>query len=53
MDTSLIKEIVKLEDEKNYLYNILEAGEETGKDVEDIIRERLYKIHEKLTELEA
>ena len=53
MNTNLIKEIVELTDERNYLRNILEAAEEYNVDIEDLILTRLDKINQKLAELEA
>ena len=53
MNTNLIKEIVELTDERNYLRNILEAAEEYNVDIEDLNLTRLDKINQKLAELEA
>ena len=39
-----INKIVELTDEKNYLANILEARDETGLDLEDIILNRIDNI---------
>lgn len=44
----LIEKEVALIDEKNYLLNILEAADETGKSVEDIIQEKIDDIYNEL-----
>lgn len=47
-EQELIKKEVTLIDEKNYLLNILEAADETGKSVEDIIQEKIDAIYDEL-----
>lgn len=44
----LIEKEVALIDEKNYLLNILEEADETGKSVEDIIQEKIDDIYNEL-----
>lgn len=52
MDIELVREIVALTDERNYLRNILEASEEENLDLYTIIVNRLDDIQEKLDVLE-
>ena len=40
----IINKIVALTDEKNYLRNLLEVSEDTGKDLESLIQDRIYII---------
>lgn len=51
MDT--INKIVELTDEKNYLRNLLEASEDTGKDLESIIQDRIDIIYQEIDKLEG
>lgn len=53
MDNNLIQRIVELRDERNYLRNLLETAEETGKDVEDVINNRIDDIYQELAIAEA
>lgn len=46
------KQIVELTDERNYLRNIIEASNETGKTIEETIYDRLADITTKLVILE-
>lgn len=39
---------VELTDEKNYLLNILEQADETGKSVEELVQERIDDIYNEL-----
>lgn len=48
----IINKIVKLTDEKKYLRNILEEQEETGKDLEEIIQDRINNIYNEIEKLE-
>lgn len=48
----IINKIVKLTDEKNYLRNILEEQEETGKDLEEIIQDRINNLYNEIGKLE-
>lgn len=48
-----INKIVALTDEKNYLRNLLEAAEDTGKDLESIIQDRIYTIYQEIDKLEG
>ena len=48
-----INKIVELTDEKNYLRNLLEAVEDTGKDLESIIQDRIYTIYQEIDKLEG
>lgn len=48
----IINKIVKLTDEKNYLRNILEEQEETGKDLEEIIQDRINNLYNEIEKLE-
>ena len=50
MDT--VNEIVLLTDEKNYLRNLLEVAEETGKDLESLIQEKIDMIYKEIDKLE-
>lgn len=50
MDT--INKIVALTDEKNYLRNLLEVAEDTGKDLESIIQDKIDTIYQEIAELE-
>jgi len=52
MDEKLIKQIVELEDERNYLRNILEYADETGKDLEEIILDKIDYLQNELEKLE-
>ena len=52
MDEKLIKQIVELEDERNYLRNILEYADETGKDLEEIILDKIDYLQKELEKLE-
>lgn len=47
-----IEKIVKLRDERNYLQNILEAKEETGLSLEEIIENKINYIYEEIYKLE-
>lgn len=49
----LVKKIVELEDERNYLRNLLEYANETGKDLEDVILDKISYCQEELDKLEA
>lgn len=44
----LIEKEVALIDEKNYLLNILEEANETGKSIEEIIQEKIDDIYNEL-----
>lgn len=48
----IINKIVKLTDEKNYLRNILEEQKETGKDLEEIIQDRINNLYNEIEKLE-
>lgn len=48
----IVNKIVKLTDEKNYLRNILEEQEETGKDLAEIIQDRINNLYKKIEKLE-
>lgn len=48
----IINKIVKLTDKKNYLRNILEEQEETGKDLEEIIQDRINNLYNEIGKLE-
>lgn len=50
MDT--VNKIVQLTDEKNYLRNLLEGAEETGKDLESLIQEKIDMIYKEIDKLE-
>lgn len=50
---SRAERIVELTDEKNYLRNLLEEAEETGKDVEEVINDRIDTIYQELAIAEA
>lgn len=52
MDNELVKKIVELEDEKNYLRNILEYAEDTGKDIYSIILDKIDYCQTELEKLE-
>lgn len=52
MNNELIKQIVELEDEKNYLRNILEYAEETGKNLEEIILDKIDYCQNEIEKLE-
>ena len=43
---------LKQTDEKNYLRNILEEQEETGKDLEEIIQDRINNLYNEIEKLE-
>lgn len=53
MNSDFIQRIVDLQDERNYLRNLLEAAEETGKDIEDVINDRIDDIYQELAIAEA
>ena len=44
----LIEKEVALIDEKNYLMNILEEAEDSGRSLEEIIQEKIDDIYNKL-----
>ena len=44
----LIEKEVALIDEKNYLLNMLEEANETGKSIEEIIQEKIDDIYNEL-----
>lgn len=50
MDT--VNKIVLLTDEKNYLRNLLEVSEDTGKDLESIIQDKIDTIYQEIDKLE-
>lgn len=50
MDT--VNKIVQLTDEKNYLRNLLEVAEDTGKDLESLIQEKIDTIYQEIDKLE-
>ena len=50
---SRTERIVELTDEKNYLRNLLEEAEETGKDIEEVINDRIDTIYQELAIAEA
>lgn len=52
MDNELVKQIVELEDERNYLRNLMEYAEETGKDLETIILDKIGYCQDELDKLE-
>lgn len=49
----LVKKIVELEDERNYLRNLLELINETGEDLETVVLDRINHCQEKLDELKG
>lgn len=51
MDT--INKIVALTDEKNYLRNLLEVAEDTGKDLESLIQDKIDMIYTEIDKLEG
>lgn len=51
MDNELIKRIVELEDERNYLRNLLEYADETEKDLESIILDKIDYCQNELEKL--
>lgn len=53
MDKKLIKRLVELTDEKNYLRNIQEEAEECGLDIDTVILNRIERIYEELAKLES
>ena len=53
MDEKLIKRIVELTDEKNYLRNIQEEADECDLDVETVILNRIERIYDELIKLEG
>lgn len=53
MDNELVKQIVELEDERNYLRNLLEYAEEEGLDLETVILNKLDYLQNKIDQLEA
>lgn len=50
---NIINKIVALTDEKNYLRNLLEASEDTGKDLESIIQDKIDTIYQEIDKLEG
>lgn len=48
-----INKIVALTDEKNYLRNLLEVSEDTGKDLESIIQDRIDIIYQEIDKLDG
>lgn len=48
----LVRQIVELEDERNYLRNLLEYAEETGKDIHSIILDKIDYCQTELEKLE-
>lgn len=52
MDEELIKRLVELTDEKNYLRNIQEEAEECGLDVDTVILNRIERIYDEIEALE-
>ena len=52
MDNELVKKIVELEDEKNYLRNLLEYADEEGLDLETVILNKINYCQEELDKLE-
>lgn len=52
MDNELVKRIVELEDERNYLRNILEYVDETGEDLETVILNKINYCQEEIERLE-
>lgn len=51
MDT--VNKIVALTDEKNYLRNLLIVSNDTGKDLEALIQEKIDMIYREIEKLEA
>lgn len=52
MDQKLVKQIVELEDERNYLRNLMEYADEEGIDIETAIYNRLESLQDELERLE-
>lgn len=52
MNNELVKKIVELEDERNYLRNLLEYADEEGIDVETVIYDKLEYLQDELEKLE-
>lgn len=48
-----LNRIIALTDEKNYLRNLLEASEDTGKDLESIIQDKIDTIYQEIDKLEG
>ena len=48
-----LNRIVALTDEKNYLRNLLEVAEDTGKDLESIIQGKIDMIYTEIDKLEG
>lgn len=48
-----LNRIIALTDEKNYLRNLLEASEDTGKDLESIIQDRIDIIYQEIDKLDG
>ena len=48
-----LNRIIALTDEKNYLRNLLEVAEDTGKDLESIIQDRIDTIYQEIAKLEG
>ena len=48
-----LNRIIALTDEKNYLRNLLEVAEDTGKDLESIIQDRIDTIYQEIDKLEG
>ena len=48
-----LNRIIVLTDEKNYLRNLLEASEDTGKDLESIIQDKIDTIYQEIAKLEG
>ncbi len=53
MDNELVKQIVELEDERNYLRNLIEYADEEGLDLETVILEKIDYCQEEIAKLEA
>ena len=53
MDEELVKRIVELEDERNYLRNLIEYADEEGLDLETVIYNKLGNLQDELDKLEA
>ena len=52
MDQELVRQIVELEDERNYLRNLMEYADEEGIDIETAIYNRLESLQDELDRLQ-
>ena len=53
MDNELVNKIVNLEDERNYLRNLLEYADDTGKDLYSIILDKIDYCQTEIEKLEG